>query len=58
MLRPLPGWRGDGNLITMLLAGKEASLKYTQAWSEAAPRHKSGLQQQKANAINAVASAG
>ena len=48
------GGAGDGNLITMLLAGKEASLKYMQAWSKAAPRHKSGLQQQKANAIGPI----
>ena len=57
VLRPLPHWRGDSKLLTLLLAGKEASLKYTQAWSRQRPgTGKSGLQQQKANAINSVIS--
>ena len=31
VLHPLPRWRRR-QVITLLLAGKEASLKYTQAW--------------------------
>ena len=46
-------------LLTLLLAGKEASLKYTQAWSRQRPgTEKSALRQQKANAINSVVSPG
>ena len=32
VLHPLPSWRRS-QVITLLLAGKEASLMYTQAWA-------------------------
>jgi hypothetical protein len=38
VLHPFPRWRRR-QVITLLLAGKEASLKYTQAWERMGSLH-------------------
>ena len=53
VLHPFPRWRRR-QVITLLLAGKEASLKYTQAWERMGSLHFIGASIMHASTYNPI----